>query len=168
MVRSTPNITADYSSPPKSQRNNTPDDSYHSANKNLHLTNCFPLAVSGSKILNSDVEFNNDQKAAVQGSPVVRFASEHEEIEPEQSLDTTTDSALGTEDMDDSKVKELTQTLQSAQLAGRRMSCFAFEPVSLPASRVRFPPFFPAVASYHTRWAGCSGCPAVLENAVGN
>lgn len=62
----------------------------------------------------------------------MRFASEHEEIEPAHSLD----NALDTEDQDDEKVKALTQTLQGVQLAGRRMSCFAFEPVSLPASRV--------------------------------
>ena len=97
------------------------------------------MTVSGPKNLNPEIEIGDDKKL-IQASPVVRFASENEEIEPEQSLDANTNSKTDTNAADgaeeDPKVKELAQSLQGAQLAGRRMSCFAFEPVSLPASRV--------------------------------
>lgn len=110
------------------------------------------MTVPGPKNLNSESEISPDKKT-VQASPVVRFASENEEIEPQQSLDTTTTSAPHIDGAEDSKVKELTQSLQGAQLAGRRMSCFAFEPVSLPASRVC--PFLYLSVNpelYTTRW----------------
>ena len=69
-----------------------------------------------------------------EGSPSVRFASVNQEIEPE-SLDTIPDIS----GQDKEKLKELSQSLHGTQLQERRMSHFAFEPVSLPASRVRFP-----------------------------
>jgi len=73
------------------------------------------------------------------GSPTVRFASVDEEIEPEKSLSSTIDTASREQSAieDDANLKELSKTLRGAQLAGRRMSAFAFEPVSLPVSRVR-------------------------------
>ncbi|KAH8596140.1 kinase-like domain-containing protein [Bisporella sp. PMI_857] len=86
---------------------------------------------SGTKTVTSELE--NDTKT--DGSPKVRFASATEEIEPAQGLDTSA-AMQGAAAIDNATVKELTQSLQGTQLAGRRMSCFAFEPISLPASRV--------------------------------
>ncbi|KAG9240644.1 kinase-like domain-containing protein [Calycina marina] len=80
----------------------------------------------------------HNENKTVQKSPVVRFASENEEIAPQQSLEPATSSSgvegVGVDDND--KVKELAHTLAGSQLAERRMSCFNFELVSLPASRV--------------------------------
>ena len=75
-----------------------------------------------------------------EGSPTVRFASTNEEIEPERSLDHL-EAAASTQEIsntNDATIKELTKTLQGSHLQERRMSHFAFEPVSLPASRVCF------------------------------
>ncbi|TVY60801.1 Serine/threonine-protein kinase oca2 [Lachnellula suecica] len=71
-----------------------------------------------------------------EGSPAVRFASVNEEIEPAhvESLDNApANPVFGSEQQ---QIKELTLTLQATHLQERRMSHFAFEPVSLPASRV--------------------------------
>jgi hypothetical protein len=68
-----------------------------------------------------------------EGSPTVRFASVNEEIEPEKSLEADTNRLPGN---DVATLKELSKSLQGTQLQGRRMSHFAFEPVSLPVSRV--------------------------------
>jgi hypothetical protein len=74
------------------------------------------------------------ENEAGEGSPTVRFASVDEEIEPDKGLDAISNDISG---KDVSTLKELSKSLQGAQLQGRRMSHFAFEPVSLPASRVR-------------------------------
>ena len=121
------------------------------------------MTVPGPKNLNSESEISPDKKT-VQASPVVRFASENEEIEPQQSLDTTTTSVPHIEGAEDSKVKELTQSLQGAQLAGRRMSCFAFEPVSLPASRV-CPFLYLSVNPNYTQHGGWK--PGELQEIIG-
>lgn len=73
------------------------------------------------------------ENEAVEGSPTVRFASVNEEIEPEKSLESSSNRLPGN---DEATLKELSKSLQGTQLQGRRMSHFAFEPVSLPASRV--------------------------------
>ena len=70
---------------------------------------------------------------AVDGSPTVRFASADEEIEPAKRLDTVSNEITG---KDEATLKELSKSLQGSQLQGRRMSHFAFEPISLPTSRV--------------------------------
>lgn len=70
----------------------------------------------------------------IEGSPTVRFASANEEIEP-VPLDNN-ESIPPRSQQEELSIKELSQSLQSTQLQGRRMSHFAFEPVSLPASRV--------------------------------
>ncbi|XMA10682.1 hypothetical protein WAI453_003473 [Rhynchosporium graminicola] len=69
------------------------------------------------------------------GSPTVRFASANEEIEP-VPLDDGQPIQETRTSQEEQSIKELSQSLQSTQLQGRRMSHFAFEPVSLPASRV--------------------------------
>lgn len=70
-----------------------------------------------------------------EGSPTVRFASANEEIEP-VPLDDHKDIPQPRSEQEVLSIKELSQSLQNTQLQGRRMSHFAFEPVSLPASRV--------------------------------
>lgn len=78
-----------------------------------------------------------DTTKAAEGSPTVRFASVDEEIAPDSydNLDSTRPTQRVPEN-DDRQLKELSQSLQGSHLQGRRMSHFAFEPVSLPASRV--------------------------------
>lgn len=70
------------------------------------------------------------------GSPQVRFASTNEEIEPSSNPLELEPSTNERSAADETTIKELSQNLQNTQLQGRRMSHFAFEPVSLPASRV--------------------------------
>lgn len=69
-----------------------------------------------------------------EGSPTVRFASTNEEIEPQQ-LDPEPETQRISKE-EEQNIKELSKSLQSSALQGRRMSNFAFEPVSLPVSRV--------------------------------
>lgn len=88
----------------------------------------------------------------VEGSPTVRFASTDEEIEPE-ALDANPASAQRISKTEEQSIKELSQSLQSSDLQGRRMSHFAFEPVSLPASRVCL------IFSIHAR-----GCPNIRRD----
>jgi hypothetical protein len=86
--------------------------------------------------------FSSEQKAPEQppteGSPQVRFASANEEIAPNDGFtglqDTTTPKATPGEDQ--AGLGNLSVSLQGTQLQERRMSRFAFEPISLPASRV--------------------------------
>jgi hypothetical protein len=73
------------------------------------------------------------EAATGEASPTVRFASVNEEIEPAKTLEDSSRPSGA----DEATLKELSKTLQNTQLQGRRMSHFAFEPVSLPASRVR-------------------------------
>lgn len=70
---------------------------------------------------------------AAGGSPTVRFASTDEEIKPEKGLESISNQRPSD---DKARLVELSHSLQGTQLQGRRMSHFAFEPVSLPASRV--------------------------------
>lgn len=74
---------------------------------------------------------------SAEGSPQVRFASTNEEIEPQhvEELDFKAPPNKRS-DTDEAQLKELSQSLHGSYLQGRRMSQFAFEPVSLPASRV--------------------------------
>ena len=72
----------------------------------------------------------------------VRFSSKLHEIEPSHSLqstDTGTTERMRGEDLSpeaQSQLHDLTTSLQNSRLQQRRLSNFAFEPVSLPASRV--------------------------------
>jgi hypothetical protein len=73
--------------------------------------------------------------SALQG---VRFASGVEEIEPVTKTDS--DRPKSTEDLPPEakeEIRSLAMTLQKSKLQESRMSNFQFEPVSLPASRVR-------------------------------
>ncbi|KAI6710621.1 hypothetical protein PZA11_003647 [Diplocarpon coronariae] len=69
-----------------------------------------------------------------ESSPTVRFASANEEIEPEPLQESPAAQHISKEE--EQRIKELSQSLQASDLQGRRMSLFAFEPVSGPASRV--------------------------------
>ena len=85
-----------------------------------------------------------EQTAAEPSGPhAVRFSSKNQEIEPEHSLHTIatlTSENSRSEDALSPEAKEelrnLSRTLQESQLQHGRMSHFAFEPVSLPVSRV--------------------------------
>lgn len=78
----------------------------------------------------------------------VRFASVNQEIEPEQNLQATTTPAsdantLGSNELSPgahAEIRQLSQGLQDVHLQHnmqhRRMINYAYEPVSLPASRV--------------------------------
>lgn len=75
-------------------------------------------------------------------NPAVRFSSNLQEIEPNQSLtsnDTaTTDNPRGEPLSPEAQadIQNLSISIQNSHLQHRRLSNFAFEPVSLPASRV--------------------------------
>ena len=101
-----------------------------------------PSTESHNQVLTKSTGSERDVKStprdtSTEGSPQVRFASTNEEIEPTsiERLDSIP-SLNKRSDTDEARLKELSQSLQSAHLQGRRMSQFAFEPVSLPASRV--------------------------------
>src|SRR5271155_4214963 len=72
----------------------------------------------------------------------VRFASGVEEIEPVKK-DITKTASDGQKSMENltpevkEEIRSLAMTLQKSKLQESRMSNFQFEPVSLPASRVR-------------------------------
>ncbi|MCJ1316190.1 serine/threonine protein kinase [Xylographa vitiligo] len=72
----------------------------------------------------------------------VRFSSQNQEIEPEQSLHTiatlTSDNSKSEDTLSPEareEIRMLSKTLQESHLQHGRMSNFAFEPVSLPVSR---------------------------------
>ena len=72
----------------------------------------------------------------------VRFSDKNHEIEPPQSLEhTDTDDNLPRrQDVPTEMQKELRDlsiSLQKSRLQSKRMENFAFDPISLPASRVR-------------------------------
>jgi hypothetical protein len=76
----------------------------------------------------------------------VRFSSQLQEIEPEHSLhpvETLTQGTQRTEALSveaQQELRELSKSIQQkSQLQTERMRNFAFEPVSLPASRVCLP-----------------------------
>lgn len=73
----------------------------------------------------------------------------NEEIEPLPTAESELSTKGVTEEKpeeNEANIKELQQTLQGTHLQNRRMSAFAFEPMSLPASRVRI-----HTSSYHPR-----------------
>ena len=73
----------------------------------------------------------------------VRFSSKLQEIEPEHSLhlaETPTPENLRSESINSdaqAELQNLSISLQKSHLQQGRLTNFAFEPVSLPASRVR-------------------------------
>ncbi|KAL3427411.1 Serine/threonine-protein kinase oca2 [Phlyctema vagabunda] len=90
-----------------------------------------PIGVQSNTI--SGAQDNHDPTA----SPTVRFASVNEEIEP-KPLEAL-DSGASQPQMSGSaqaEIQQLSKSLHGTHLQERRMSHFAFEPVSLPASRV--------------------------------
>lgn len=99
----------------------------------------------------NDSGIANETSGKSIGSPQVRFASANEEfdapIAPISSDRPTTERS----ETDEEKFKELSQNLRNAQLQGRRMSQFAFEPVSLPASRVSVLTFVTVVVFWSWR-----------------
>jgi hypothetical protein len=104
-------------------------------NKQYFLTNFFFFTVPEQNTTSS-----LDPKKAAEASPTVRFASVNEEIEPANIGSLNAPPSLqGISGNDVEKLKEISKSLQGTHLQERRMSHFAFEPVSLPTSRVRIP-----------------------------
>ncbi|KAL8832053.1 MAG: hypothetical protein Q9191_000507 [Dirinaria sp. TL-2023a] len=75
--------------------------------------------------------------------PAVRFASKDQEIEPSHSLQTSATMASEKSQKDteispeaQEEIRSISRGLHNSQLQQRRLSNFAFEPVSLPVSRV--------------------------------
>ena len=72
----------------------------------------------------------------------VRFASANEEIEPSHSLQSMSETAENTtsnpqiDTQAENEIRSLAINLHNSHIEQRRMSNFAFEPCSLPASRV--------------------------------
>lgn len=100
-----------------------------------HSTNCENIPPS------SEANYVNALEPAHQA---VRFSSVNQEIEPAYSLQANTSSnenvpptfneTLSPEAQEE--IRSISRSLQNTHLQQRRMSNFAFEPVSLPVSRV--------------------------------
>lgn len=85
----------------------------------------------------------NNPSAPNAQQPAVRFASVNQEIEPAHSLQAvrkiTSDNAKLARELSpeaQQEIRNLAMTVQKSRLQESRMSNFAFEPVSLPPSRV--------------------------------
>jgi hypothetical protein len=73
------------------------------------------------------------------GHAAVRFSSVDEEIEPAMSSNSL-DSTAGKPQLSgetEAEIRALSSSLHGTHLQTRRMSHFAFEPMSLPVSQVR-------------------------------
>lgn len=77
-------------------------------------------------------------------SQSVRFSDIHEEIEPVKALEHITSLSAAGEKREEplspeaeQELRNLSKTLQQSRCQARRMANFAYEPVSLPPSRVR-------------------------------
>jgi len=112
-----------------------------------YIGRIWPIPTESSQVaVTSKVDTSKKSTA----SPAVRFASVEEEIPPVQSLNDTTQSVKVTLETEDAKVQELTKALQGSELQGRRMSCYAYEPLSLPVSRVCIPHILSAWYTWRT------------------
>ncbi|KAK6600189.1 Serine/threonine-protein kinase oca2 [Botrytis cinerea] len=81
--------------------------------------------------------FKLNGKSSTEGSPQVRFAAVNEQIAPDASF-AGLDHSTAVQNMSNKEqvdLDQLSKSLQGTHLQERRMSQFAFEPVSLPASR---------------------------------
>lgn len=70
----------------------------------------------------------------------MRFADDDENIDPLQSLGPDSKKDIDREDLSPEaheQIRNLAMTLQKSRLQEQRMSNFAYEPVSMPPSRVR-------------------------------
>lgn len=110
---------------------------YHTC---LPILDNIPPSTSPRQTPARDFAMSSGAPRSVPGSPAVRFASSSQEIEPVQLDETNTIS--GTDETDvprgqGQQLRDLSDTLSGTHLQSRRMSHFNFEPVSLPASRVR-------------------------------
>jgi hypothetical protein len=108
--------------------------------------------VESSKASESVADVATHEGASPKGAAgateqAVRFSSQLQEIEPEHSLQTaqtlTADSQeASAESMSpevEAEIQNLALGLRDSHLQHRRMSHFAFEPCSLPPSRVSLP-----------------------------
>ncbi|KAB8297859.1 hypothetical protein EYC80_001655 [Monilinia laxa] len=96
-------------------------------------TQMAPLA-GPSGIVPSKVE----GRTSTEGSPQVRFAAVNEQIAPNDGFNGLSgdSAAQDTSNKEQADIDQLSKTLHGTHLQERRMSQFAFEPVSLPVSRI--------------------------------
>lgn len=99
----------------------------------------------------------------------VRFASVNQEIEPSHSIQslTTLPSNISISNPEFSpeaqeEIRKLSRSLQSSPLQQRRMNHFAFEPVSLPTSRVSKPLYELAFETF-SRIKRCVSLPGAVS-----
>jgi hypothetical protein len=103
-----------------------------------------PVDMSGNMVHLPEEKTGHAGDAAQEANgqqSAVRFASMAEEIEPSHSLQestSTTDERMSEQisPKDQEEIRSLAMTLQKSRLQQQRMTSFAFEPVSLPPSRV--------------------------------
>lgn len=95
-------------------------------------------------IQHADTEAPHPQPQEPPPQPAVRFASVDQEIEPTHSLQTpmteeSEDPARNKEisPEEQEQLRTISRNLNESQLQRNRLSNYAFEPVSLPVSRVR-------------------------------
>ncbi|QSZ34193.1 hypothetical protein DSL72_005782 [Monilinia vaccinii-corymbosi] len=84
------------------------------------------------------VPLKPERKTSPEGSPQVRFAAAHEQIALNDGFTGLSDSTVahGMLNKEQADLDRLSKTLHGTHLQERRMSHFAFEPVSLPVSRI--------------------------------
>ena len=112
-------------------------------------------STSSKLTLQPDPSAPHEQPGEPPPHPAVRFASVNQEIEPAHSLQAETTKAsddlgpnaeISREDRE--RLRSISRGLQTSHLQQSRMSNFAFEPVSLPVSRVgHASSFFESVTS---------------------
>jgi hypothetical protein len=85
-----------------------------------------------------DTPAAEEAHAAPIGPPTVRFSSFNNEIEPKESFNTldSTPTQLQLPGKPEAEIQALSSPMHGTYLQNRRMSQFAFEPMSLPVSRV--------------------------------
>lgn len=93
-------------------------------------------------------DYDSDAKLAAGQPHAVRFASVNQEIEPDQTLQSQVPSSSERQEQAEpignewdlnakDELRSLAISLEKSQLQESRLRHFAFEPVSLPATRVR-------------------------------
>ncbi|KAK8905272.1 hypothetical protein QC760_006460 [Botrytis cinerea] len=97
-----------------------------------------PSSSTQAAPLAGSAPFKLNGKSSTEGSPQVRFAAVNEQIAPDASF-AGLDHSTAVQNMSNKEqvdLDQLSKSLQGTHLQERRMSQFAFEPVSLPASRI--------------------------------
>lgn len=110
----------------------------HKHSISLYFANIFAADQSSATQPTSRAE-----QPAADSTQTVRFASVNQEIEPSNSLQSTTQASETPAEHQqistkaEKEIRNLALSLHKSRIQQKRMSSFAFEPVSLPASRVQ-------------------------------